>query len=373
MASNDCNRSEAEKLLFDISRSSEKYNENLDFIECKMVPQFKCKLCNIIVGYNENKDKMLSSFAAHLKVPGHQNRLKKCLQTVSIIKKFKALSIYEECCHNLSLVDDKVVCSECNISVNINWDKNMSIQTVKEEPKPDLLVVNDFKSLIDSLGKPFEDIDYIVEGGRGQVRCLICNCVLPATAYSLKYHLVGINHKKNRDKKRHNNPSQEPRSGLCFDEIYKRLVETDPVIAANKKVFVKRCEHFYICMWCSALIEGCNKINVFRNNFHQHIESIQHEEKLQRWIEWSNMPFVPDSNAKLTRLFGKLSSNLQHNIEYIRGPSIHGKVFCYICCISIGVSNISSLEGHLRGAFHASSKKRFQLLLEHDCPVNAEE
>uniref|UniRef100_A0A1B6JM55 Uncharacterized protein n=1 Tax=Homalodisca liturata TaxID=320908 RepID=A0A1B6JM55_9HEMI len=372
MASNDCNRSEAEKLLSDISCcSSEKYNENQEFIECKMVPQLKCKLCNVIVGYNENRDEMLSDFAAHLNVPEHVNRLKKCLQTVSIIKKFKALSIYEECCHNLSLVDGKVICSECKISVNVNWDKSLSTQTVKEEPKPFLLLdVIDLKSLIDSLGKPFEDIDYIVEGGRGQVRCLLCNCVIPATAYSLKCHLVGINHKKNRGIQRQNKASQEPRSGLCFDEIYKRLVLTDPTIAANKKVFIKYSEQFYICLWCGALIEGCDKIHVFRNNFHHHIESIEHEAKLKRSTEWSNMPLVPDRSAKLTRLFEKLSSSLQHNIKYIRGPSIYGDVFCYICCISIGVSNVSSLESHLRGAFHLSSMKRFQLL-DHDCPVNA--
>lgn len=100
---------------------------------------------------------------------------------------------------------------KCNVAAGTNQLKlhlkgsphptSEDTQVNTPPPPPPDKVQNDntmnLQILLNSLPSKFGVMKYIVESGNGQVTCLLCNCIIPATTVNLQGHLEGGKHLKN--------------------------------------------------------------------------------------------------------------------------------------------------------------------------------
>lgn len=116
---------------------------------------------------------------------------------------------------------------KCNVAANTNQlklhlresphptsDQVNTLPTPPPPPSPPTDKVKkdnsmDLQILLNSLPSKFGVLEYIVESGNGQVTCLVCNCIIPATTVNLQGHLEGSKHIKNVNSSSDEQPKTE--------------------------------------------------------------------------------------------------------------------------------------------------------------------
>lgn len=377
-------------------------NDNKHMISCEMQPQFKCKLCDKHITFDQNDQFLLKNFTAHLSSNGH----KKCVRATSVLATFKNTFKLKGGKHNLVITKGSITCTVCNLSMeptmetlaahvkevdsftNIDWPDNLSAsinnlglnspqQTFNmKEQNNDTAdnKVSKLNALLKCMPLPYRNINYVVESNQGQVTCLICNCVIPCTFYNLKTHLTGNNHMKNlsstedvvsepklpnnsstttSEKSQNFNPfmkenSLPPKSETENDmgrvlELLKK--NGDPLIRKNIFLLTKHNGNVYSCKLCLMTIPKSHDVESFKQSLVAHLSSPRH---VQRYGE--------EQESVITNLL-TVDPLIRVNKKYLE---IHEEfLLCTLCdaqlTISIdGTKLKKNLTEHLKGQQHLS-------------------
>jgi len=232
----------AETLLQELSKSSATIKDNMHIIEKKLVPEFKCQLCKVVIAFHNDKDVLIKNFITHLNSVGHLKNQK----AVEVLKLFGEASISGK--EIWAVVNGNIMCTYCNrefetnlhqlishandvdhatnvffkLSIPSSFNKVSDSHTLHEnmmneaktvvfdEPKPRELEQpfdqskpgSRLKELLSTMPNGLKDVNYVIENDKGSITCLICNRVVPPSTYNLKTHLLGNKHKMNLELKK---------------------------------------------------------------------------------------------------------------------------------------------------------------------------
>lgn len=377
-------------------------NNNKHMISCEMQPQFKCKLCDKHITFDQNDQFLLKNFTAHLSSNGHN----KCVRATSVLTTFKSTFKLKGGKHNLVITKGSITCTVCNISMeptmetlavhvkevdsftNIDWPDDLSAsinslgfnspqQTLNMKEQNNETAnnkVSKLNALLKCMPPPYRNVNYVVESSLGQATCLICNCVIPSTFYNLKTHLTGNNHMKNLSstenvvseakppnnsstttsvKSQNFNPfmkenSLPPKSETENDmgKVLEDLKKIgDPLIKKNIFLLTKHNGNVYSCKLCLMTIPKSHDVESFKQSLVAHLSNPRH---VQRYGE--------EQESVITKLL-TVDPLIRANKKYLRKHE--ESLLCTLCdaqlTISIdGTKLKKNLTEHLKGQQHLS-------------------
>lgn len=389
------------KLNFLASKDSLIKN-NKHMISCEMLPQFKCKLCDKQITFDQNDQFLLKNFTAHLSSNGHN----KCVRATSVLSTFKSTFKLKDGKHNLVITKGSITCTVCNISMeptmetlaahvkevdsftNIDWPDDLSAsmnnlgfkgpqQTLNMNEQSNKTANNKLctlNAILKCMPPPYRNVNYVVESSQGQATCLICNCVIPCTFFNLKTHLTGNNHMKNLSstedsvsdaKPPNNSSSTTPAISQNFNPFMKdnsvppksnaendmsKVLEDlkksgEPLIKKNLFLLEKHNDNVYSCKLCEMTIPKSLDLESFKESLVSHLSGPRH---VQRYRE------KQESEITKQLTFDPL---VRANKKYLR--LLEDSLLCTLCnaqlTISIdGTKMKKSLTEHLKGQQHLS-------------------
>ncbi|KAG8327445.1 hypothetical protein J6590_020146 [Homalodisca vitripennis] len=348
----------AHSLLDSLVASNKEIKENAHFIEKKMNPQFRCKLCNKNILYDENVEILEQNFSSHFNSIGHIKNQK----AVEVLRLFGEASIGGK--DSFVVINGNISCTYCNYQVETDMEKLISHVNGGEHAKKVLSVLeitsgfnkfsesksswlenktnearvltnsnvkkekahqlNEKKLCLDSrldellrsIPPSVTNTDCIVENDKGSVTCLVCDRVVPPSSYNLRTHLLGSNHKKNQELRKSNKtmcflPVIKSQDKENYSELINTIKNADPknpinvnhLLQSFPNYLTKNDEGELSCLVCQCCVslESEDLIN--------HLTSSKHKTKERQWLK--NCPVCPQLTFQKSTFIEKLPTFLR--------------------------------------------------------------
>lgn len=240
---------------------------NINFIDKKMMPQFKCTLCDKNIFFSEDLEKLAQSFTSHLLSHGHlKNR-----QAFQVLLEFSESRLNEK--ELFILKQGNIFCTCCGVEVEANLEmlksheigsehsknkvrkqdcpdyaqmvkkskfenrlneekaashsSNIGTQTLKK--KKEIVSIEEknhvnskLQALFDNLQNVplyLKNMNHFKTSEKNSITCLICERVVPPSTYNIETHLLGNNHRKNVEAKNGNEAIQESQGLVVKDSL----------------------------------------------------------------------------------------------------------------------------------------------------------
>uniref|UniRef100_A0A1B6MBI1 C2H2-type domain-containing protein n=1 Tax=Graphocephala atropunctata TaxID=36148 RepID=A0A1B6MBI1_9HEMI len=329
----------AQSLMDSLVATNKEIKENAHFIEKKMNPQFKCKLCNKNIYYDENVEMFEKNFSTHFNSVSHiKNK-----GAVEVLRLFGEASITGR--DSFIAVNGNISCTYCNYQVETDLEKLVShvnggehakkvlskleitsslskfsenkkswlenktneakalvhSNLKKNEPKgtaqqhnaKELHINSRLSELLSSMPPGVDHTDCIVENDKGSVTCLICDRVVPPSTYNLRTHLLGSNHKKNQELKKINKiisclpvpENQNEDNDLTksadfkYSENVKNVLKPLANNVSGAKHMSQNDKGVVTCLICQCCI------NVETEDPINHLSSLNHKTRERLWMK----------------------------------------------------------------------------------------
>lgn len=348
-------------LLNTLSETHPEIMENLQFVDKKIIPQFKCKLCSKNIIYNENVDLLEKHFISHFKSLGHIKNLK----AVETLKLFDEVTITGK--EKFVVNNGNILCTVCNDQVETDveklilhvkgvehasqqcYSKTHSLAELKLSSVLDLKIEDNggkesevsakksfvfeteeskkkkieseekfnpdtkLNRLISTLPSDLRQLDYLIENDKGSVTCLICNCVVPPCKNNLLIHLNGNHHQRKVESKKvskledsknqktsqteNKEPSQTPYSELLLKSIPEKLGKKNYIVTNNRGSLE--------CLVCK-----CD-LPLVSSSVEEHLRSLAHKKMENQWMKKSPSCPCPNSSGKFFKDILKIPRELR--------------------------------------------------------------
>lgn len=333
----------AHNLLNTLSETHPEIMDNLHFVDKKIIPQFKCKLCSKNIIYNEHVDLLEKHFISHFKSLGHVKNLK----AIEALKLFDEVSITGK--EKFVVKNGNILCTVCNDPIETDVEKLIlhvkgvehtsqqclthslaelklsSVLDVKiennggeksevsakksfvfetEEIKKKKLVSEEkvnpdtkLNRLISTLPSDLRQIDYLIENDKGSVTCLICNCVVPPCKNNLLNHLKGNHHQRKVESKKvskledtKNQSTGQTESREPSHTLYSKFsLKSMPEKLGNINYIITNNTGGLECLVCK-----CD-LPLVSSTIEEHLRSLAHKKMENRWFK--KCPRCPCSNS----------------------------------------------------------------------------
>lgn len=341
-------------LLNTLSEINPEIMENLPFVDKKIIPQFKCKLCSKNITYNENVELLEKHFISHFKSLGHVKNQK----AVEALNLFDEMSITGK--EKFVVANGNILCTVCNDLVETDVDKlilhvkgvehgshslaepklfsvvdvkiednggkesevsakksfvfeTQDIKKKKTESEEKFNPDTKLKKLMSTLPSDLSQIDYMIENDKGSVTCLICNCVVPPCKNNLLIHLKGNHHQRKVESKEvskledTNNQrtsqteNREPSQIPCL----KLLPKSIPEKLGNINLIVTNIRGGLECLVCKCDLPCVSSI------IEEHLRSLAHKKMENQWMKKGPGCLCPNSSGKFFKDILKIPKELR--------------------------------------------------------------
>lgn len=392
----------AHNIIQTLAETHSDIKNNINFIDKKMMPQFKCTLCDKRIFFSEDLEKLAQNFTKFLLSNGHMKNRK----AVQVLQQFSESRINEK--ELFIFKQGNIFCTCCGLEVEADLERlithesgfehsknkfmrqdhpeyaqmvkkskienhlneeiaaihitnNVSQSSALKEEKREKANKSEgkenldlkLKALFDTLQNVplyLKNVNHFKINDKSSIKCFICECVLPPNTYNIKTHLLGNNHRTNLDSKNGNQATKE-----CLGLIKKESKRSINGLLSGENTCHSSSEYFQDDLCQKHEFNGCSKCNNIE------LESIPKSLRVEKCRKPKTLP-LKLVNKKFDNLVRK-NAALRVNKDLFDNNLDGINTYCKLCKVLIPL-NLNEDEWEEALLLHLRKKNHSEKLSE---------